>query len=219
MMNNPTFIGIEAVIFDFDGTLVDSKPIWKEINKLFLAQLNLPYPSGLEQELEGKSYLEIAEYFITRFNLSQSPESIIAYWNQLNFNVFLKEMQFKKGAKELLEKLKNYNYKLGIASSNSVELIDSFLKRSCKQKYFTSIRTPCEGIRSKPYPDLYQYVALDLDVIPSKCLVFEDSLNGILAGNRAGMRTCSVYDDSASHDIQKIMKKADFSISDFRDLV
>jgi len=66
---------------------------------------------------------------------------------------------------------------------------------------------------------LYQYVALDLDVIPSKCLVFEDSLNGILAGNRAGMRTCSVYDDSASHDIQKIMKKADFSISDFRDLV
>ena len=81
--------------------------------------------------------------------------------------------------------------------------------------YFTSIITGSEVKRGKPAPDIYLAVARELGTAPSRCLVFEDIVAGIIAGKNAGMRVCAVEDEYSSHDRERKKKLADYYIEDY----
>lgn len=207
---------IEAVIFDLDGTLIDSMWVWKELDRTFLETYGLTVPDDMEKELEGKSFTETAEYFKTRFKLHLSVEEIKETWNQMAWQFYTQQVELKEGVREFLQWLKKENIKMGIATSNSIQLVTGVLQALQIQDYFTQIRTSCEVGRGKPFPDIYLKVADDLKVNPKNCLVFEDIPNGILAGKNAGMIAWGVEDRQSVELKKELIELADDFVENYR---
>ncbi len=210
---------IKAVIFDLDGTLVDSMWVWKELDKEFLAPYGIEIPEELEREIEGKSFTETAEYFKEKFAIPLSVEEMKQLWNEMAYEKYAKEVPLKDGVFEFLRYLKENKIKTGIATSNSRELLETVLDSLGVLPYFKVMLTGCEVGRGKPFPDIYLKVAEQLEVEPEHCLVFEDLPAGILAGNSAGMKTCAVKDAFSKHIIAQKKQLADYYIDSYDDIL
>ncbi|MGL5675690.1 MAG: HAD family hydrolase, partial [Cellulosilyticaceae bacterium] len=177
----------KAVLFDLDGTLIDSMWVWEKIDEVFLGKYNITPPKDMDSVLEGKSFTETATYFKERFRLDESVEAIKDCWNQLAWEFYTQQVPLKPGVASFLDYLKEKNIKMGIATSNSVELVTAVLEHLGIQGYFETVRTSCEVEKGKPHPYIYLKVAEELGVAPEDCLVFEDVPNGVRAGLNAGM--------------------------------
>src|SRR5690554_1576128 len=175
---------IKAIIFDLDGTLVDSMWIWKEIDITYLNKRGIDFPEDLQKDIEGMSFTETAIYFKQRFNLPDTIEEIKKEWNSLAEYYYKNEIRLKDGVLEFLNYLKDKNIKLGIGTSNSRELATEVLIKNGIYDYFDAIRTSCEVDKGKPFPDVFLRVAEDLGVSPKECIVFEDTYAGVLAAKR-----------------------------------
>jgi len=211
---------IDAVIFDMDGTLLDSMWIWPDIDDVFLEKYDLQKPEGFHEGMEGKSYSETAQYFLDLFpTLPHTKEEIMDEWNEMAHDRYISQVQLKPGAREFICLMKESGKKTGIATSNSRFLVNDTLKALGIECLFDSVRTSCEAGAGKPAPDVYLLVASDLNVAPEKCLVFEDVPMGILAGVNAGMKTCAVDDDFSRPQDEKKRELADFYIYDFHNIM
>ena len=212
------FSNIKAVLFDMDGTLIDSLWMWRSIDKEFLGSRNIPMPDKLQKNIDGMSFSETACYFKEAFNLAESVEEIKTIWNNMAMDKYRYEVPLKEGAREFLEALKAKGYKMGIATSNSRELAMCCLEALGIEKYFDSVVTACDVGAGKPAPDIYLKSAKNCGVEPCECIVFEDILQGIEAGHNAGMKVCTVYDDySADDDVLK-REKADYYINNYNEI-
>lgn len=212
------FKNIKAVLFDLDGTLVDSMWMWKDIDIEFLKKYGIEYPHNFQENIEGMSFSETVEYMKERFGLKQSLDNIKEELNQMAWDKYTNEVPLKEGALELLQYLKDNNIKAGIATSNSRELVNLVIQKLGLESYFGSIRTACEVERGKPSPDIYLLVAKDLDVKPEHCLVFEDVIPGVMAGKNAGAKVCAVYDEYSVKDTDRKKETADYYIDSFLEL-
>lgn len=210
---------IKAVLFDLDGTLIDSMWLWKQIDIDYLGKHNLELPSDLQKDIEGMSFTETAIYFKERFHLPFSLDEIKNEWNEMAWYKYTHEVPLKDGVLLFLEYLRKNNIKMGIATSNSRELVDLVVDKLGIKEYFTSIRTSCEVTKGKPSPDIYLLVAKDLDVLPEECLVFEDVIHGIMAGLNAGMKVCAVYDDFSKDVTEEKIRLADYFINSYDEIV
>lgn len=209
----------KAVLFDLDGTLVDSMWVWRNIDIDFLSAIGQELPADLQKCIEGMSFTETAEYFKERFSIDDDVEDIKKKWNQMAYDKYTSEVKLKKGAKEFLARLKSDGIRIGIASSNSVTLIEGALKAEGVLEYFDAITTGCEAGAGKPAPDIYLLAAKKVGIAPSECLVFEDIPMGIMAGNSAGMTTVAVEDDY-SHGMRKEKERlAKYFIEDYTEIV
>ena len=158
----------QAVIFDLDGTLVDSMWMWKAIDIEYLGRYGLSCPDGLQRAIEGMSFSETAAYFKERFHLADSLEAIKAAWVQMSLEKYQKEVPLKPGAREFLNFLSGQGVKMGIATSNGQAMVDAVLDALDIRKYFQVVATACEAAAGKPAPDIYLLVAERLGVAPEK---------------------------------------------------
>ncbi len=208
----------KAVLFDLDGTLVDSMWVWRDIDVDFLSAIGQTLPDDLQKCIEGMSFTETAEYFKERFNIKDDVEDIKTKWNKMAYDKYTSEVKLKKGAKEFLARLKADGILVGIASSNSMTLIEGALKAEGVLDYFDAITTACEAGAGKPAPDIYLLAAKKLNVSPAECLVFEDIPMGIMAGNSAGMTTVAV-EDAYSHKMREEKERlAKYFIENYTDI-
>lgn len=203
---------IDAVIFDLDGTLIDSMWMWKDIDIEYLKKHGITMPEDLQKNIEGMSFTETAVYFKNHFQLSDSLDQIKDDWNRMAWEKYEHEVPLKEGVMELLNYLKTNKIAAGIATSNSRDLVDLIIGKYKLNDYFASIRTSCEVEKGKPSPDIYLLVADDLKVDPSKCLVFEDVIQGVMAGKNANMKVCAVYDKHSEKDDDEKKKLADYYV-------
>ena len=209
----------KAVIFDLDGTLVDSMWMWKDIDIEFLKNYGHDCPPELQKEIEGMSFTETAEYFIRTFQLPETVEELKDIWNRIALDKYAHETPLKPGAGEFLKYLKGHHIKTGIATSNSRLLLDVFLKERDLEPYIDAVTTSCDVNKGKPEPDVYLKTAEKLQVKPEHCLVFEDIPMGILAGKRSGMQVCAIEDDYSIHLTAEKKALADYYITDFRQVL
>lgn len=210
---------IKALLFDMDGSMVDSMWIWRSIDIEYLGRFGIFLPENLQQCIEGKSFSETAEYFKERFALPDSVEQIKADWNRMARDKYANEVPLKKGVSALLAYCRNHDIKLGIATSNSRELAETVLQAHKILSYFDCILTSSEVEKGKPAPDIYLAVADALRVDPADCLVFEDIVPGIQAGLAAGMRVCAVYDKYSLYQDAEKRRIADYYINDFEEFM
>ena len=205
----------KAVIFDLDGTLVDSMWMWKAIDIEYLGKFGYELPPTLQKDIEGMSFSETAVYFKETFQIPDSLEEIKTTWNRMAYEKYTKEVPLKKGVQEFLDYGKENGILFGIATSNSRELVDATLEALKIKEYFACVMTACEVAKGKPAPDIYLAVAENLQVEPSRCLVFEDIEMGILAGKNAGMEVCAVEDEFSMNQIEEKKRLADYYIKDY----
>jgi HAD superfamily hydrolase (TIGR01509 family) len=210
---------IKAVIFDVDGTLVDSMWIWKQVDIDFLKRRKTELPIDLQKDIEGLSYTSTAEYFKERFKLPETVEEIKEEWRVMADDFYNNIIPLKAGVKELLQIIREHNLKIGIATSNSRELVETMIKKHEIGKYFDSIRTSCEVPRSKPFPDVYLQAAKDLDVMPENCLVFEDTVAGATAAKAAGMKVVVIYDELSAESRSHLEQLSELYIMDFHEFI
>jgi 16S rRNA pseudouridine516 synthase len=211
--------GIKAVIFDFDGTLADSMWMWPSIDEEYLKKFGIECPETLHTELEGKSPNECAKYFQEKFNINESEEAMMDAWNDMAAYNYEHKVFLKPGVESFLKKLKENGIKIGIGSSNFKELVVSALKNNGVLEYIDSIHVSSEVHAGKPAPDIYELTAEDLGVKPRECLVFEDIVQGLLAGKRAGMKTVAVFDECSSEKQELNKEMCDYYIFDTTSII
>lgn len=207
--------GIKAVLFDLDGTLVDSMWMWGAIDVEYLGRHGLTVYPGLQQAIEGMSFSETAAYFKEQFALPDSLDVIKTEWIAMSKEKYAHEVPLKPGAREFLEYLKSHGIKAGIATSNGRELLDAVVAGQGLAPYFQCLMTSCEAGAGKPAPDIYLKVAAELGAKPEDCLVFEDTPAGAQAGKAAGAKVCSIYDAYAKDRQAENRRLADYYIHDF----
>lgn len=210
---------IEAVLFDLDGSLVDSMWIWRDIDIEYLGKFGISLPEKLQADIEGMSFTETAVYFKERFKIPDSVEQVKEDWNRMAWNKYTHQVPLKKGAREFLEHCHENGIKLGIATSNSRELVENVISVHGLTGYFDSIVTACEVDKGKPAPDVYLEAAKRCGAVPEKCLVFEDIVAGIMAGKSAGMKVCAVEDAYSRHQDAEKKRLSDYFITDYFDIV
>lgn len=209
------FDRIKAVIFDLDGTLVDSMGLWRDIDIEFLGARGIAYKDDLQEKIEGMSFTETAVFCKSYYKLKESVEELKEIWNRMAEDKYRHEVQLKPGVLEFLIELKKRGIKMGIATSNSKELIAAVNEAYHFDRYISCIVTSCSVNKGKPAPDVYLEAARLLGVSPKECLVFEDIVKGIEAGKNAGMRVCAVEDSFSAGQRERKKEISDYYIESY----
>ncbi len=184
----------KAVIFDLDGTLIDSMWIWYDIDVAYLKRHGHRTPAGLQRAIEGMSPDEVAVYFKRQFGIADSVAAIKDEWFEMARDYYANQIGLKKGARQLLEQLRQGNVKIALATSNWRELTELVLAANGVADYFTVLRTAADFGRGKNHTDIFVGVAAELGVAPAECLVFEDTTVAAATARRAGMDVIAIAD-------------------------
>ncbi len=192
----------QAIIFDMDGLLVDSEPIWQEVAIDIFATVGVPLTPEICQESTGLGTEAFVKHIYARFpwehkSEEQIGDEILALAH-VRIGADAREMP---GATELVRYFYEQNIPLAVASASPMNIIEIVLERLDLRRYFTLWHSALLEARSKPLPDVYLGAAQRLGVDPAACLAFEDSGNGMKSALAAGMLTVTVpapyeYNDS-----------------------
>lgn len=210
---------IKAAIFDLDGTLVDSMWVWEKIDYDYLKERGYSVPLDIKDKITHLSFEETAIYFKKTFNLDDSLDDIMNEWNTMAYIHYAENVKLKEGALDFLNKLKSSGIKIGLATSNSIPLLEITLKNNNIYSYFDCITTTSEVTRGKDNPDVYLLTAKKLGVSPKDCVVFEDIVPAIIGAKAASMKTVAVYDKASEHNKNELINLADKYISNYNEII
>ena len=183
-------MSVEAIIFDLDGVIIDSEPIYllrfQEFIKSVGFEVSLSEMSKMVGMNAQQDFEIVNEWTHNHFrDYQQYKEEMNAFFEKFPDVDYPAIKQ--KGLDELLAIFKSRNLKMGLASASSPQDIQKALVGTGVIEYFDYALSGHEVARSKPFPDVYLAVAKKLGVKPENCVVIEDSANGIKAGKNAGM--------------------------------
>lgn len=203
---------IKAVIFDMDGVIIDSEPMYLKIQWEFAKTKN---PDVKYEELfpmvgaTKKDAWEVMERAIhngqTWSELRTEFKSRVDMFSNTDYRPI-----FRPQVKKVLSVLKEKGYRLAVASSTQIDVVEKVMRVNGIDHYFDVLVSGDQFTMSKPDPEIYHYTAGRLGVKEEECFVVEDSPFGILAASRAGMKIAAVIDDRFHFD----QHLADYRIKD-----
>lgn len=192
---------IEAIIFDMDGLLIDSEPSWRHAEITIFNRLGVPLTEKMTLETVGLRLDEVVRYWFDRFQWDSFTESEVE-------EMILSEMAalhnkqciLLPGVLQTLEFFHKRSIPMAIASSSHPLLISTAIEKTGIAHYLSVIQSGYQEYYSKPNPEIFLSAAAKLNVMPTKCLVFEDSFNGMIAALAARMKVVAVPDQSCGID-------------------
>ncbi|GMA48084.1 HAD family hydrolase [Tetragenococcus muriaticus] len=176
----------KAVIFDVDGVIVFSEKAYQKRRAHFFEKIGLPVSKKMQEQFVGSNAQDMFEYLVP--NDEKKREKLLQAYKAFRgqYSLDYKEM-FNSDVSPTLEKLANKNVRMAVASSGPLENIYQILEANRIKEYFELITSGEMFARSKPNPEIYQYTTEQLHLLPSDCLVVEDSKIGIEAARRANL--------------------------------
>lgn len=197
---------IEAVIFDMDGVLIDSEPLWKiaEVQAFAKVGLNLTYTDceetvGLRIDQVVALWYEKVKW--TNKTVKEVEDDIV--------DILIREIKEQgtalKGVKEALEQVKSSGLKIGLATSSYQRIINAVVEKLGIAHYFDVMHSAEYEVHGKPHPAVFLTCAEKLGVDPTNCLVIEDSFNGIIAAKAARMKVIAIPEKSHQNDVRLVI--------------
>lgn len=223
----------KLIIFDMDGTLIDSVGIWNQVDLELIKSLG-----GSDEALSDiqsrrddilrkyreypQPYHEYCRVLKEIYGFSEQVDEIIKKRYETAGEYLRNVIDYKPGAAQFIKELKKRGYILVIASTTKRSNMDIYRKENSNIKdkapldmYFDRIYTREDASFIKPDPEIYVRTMEDFSVEPGQCLVFEDSLVGVEASKAAGIDTVVVYDSYSDEDREELNKLADYSFSGY----
>lgn len=206
-----------VIIFDMDGVIINSEPLHQECERELFHKLNIFLTQEEHDQFLGVSGLYMWKQLIEKYDLKESVEKMV----EIQDTCFIKKLEKLKylpiieGVEGLIKNLSEKNVLLILASSSSQRLINKILTLSKLKTYFKFIISGAEVKASKPAPDIFIKASEMAGVTPDKCIVIEDSENGIKAAKHAGMKVVGFLN---GFNTKKSLFYADRIESDFSEI-
>ena len=206
----------DAVIFDMDGVLVDSEPFGFEALRRVMARYGLPYGEEENAEFLGRTTLDSCQILRERHRLPEAAETLADWYVEGMLEQIARGPIPMAGVPEVLRRIRAAGYRMALASSAEVRVIDANLTALALGPLFETVVSGTQVARGKPAPDVFLAAADRLAVAPGRCLVVEDSRNGLLAAKAAGM-ACAVV--PCAHTRHQDFREADHRLAALPDLL
>lgn len=193
---------IEAAIFDMDGLLIDSEPFWRQSHIEVLGRYGYVITEDDVRAAAGKRTGDQVALWQERFGWERPSNDVVTQEIVQNVARLIHRSGVAlPGAHDLIDVLAQHNVPIAVASSSSAELIDIVLNRLGIAEKMQFAHSAEHEPRGKPFPDVFLSTAVRLGVAAAQCVVFEDSLNGVLAAKAAGMKCIAVPEQP--HSVQE----------------
>ena len=189
---------IKAVIFDMDGVMIDSEPLWEKTERILLARRDIEYSPTYRDQIVGLNQNDSGKLLINTFELEETVEDIISERVEILTAIYEEELEVVLDLIPLLDNLRDSKFKLAVASSSPLRVINFVLDMFSLQEYFPVVVSGECTENGKPHPDIYLHTAKRLEVEPSECVAIEDSINGVKSAKAAGMYCIAVPDKRLS---------------------
>jgi len=207
---------IKAVIFDMDGLLVDTNPVWDGARRWMASEAGVTWGPADNQAVMGVSTQEWADYMIERLGLTLSREEVADAIVGRMVEMYQSGIPYLPGAVEAVD-LAARHYRVALASGSPPSLIAAVTADAAMAGKFEAIVSADDIGAGKPAPDVYLATAEQLGVDPVDCVCLEDSANGILSGVAAGMKVIAVP-DQGFQPAQDVLDQADLILGSLKEL-
>lgn len=209
----------KAVIFDFDGTIANSRYVWQKVDVDFFAKRGMEIPSDYVEAISVMSFYNGAVYTKEKYNIKESVEEIMNEWNSQALREYKENVVLKPFVKEYLRELKDKGYKIGLATAALHDYYIPVLEREGVLDCFDVFTDTRDDARDKNFPDIYLLCAEKLGSNSANSIVFEDVLKGVKSSVSAGFNTTAVYDNQPENQWEIIKNTANRHIMDFSELI
>ena len=177
---------IEAVVFDLDGTLVDSEPVWEQVRRGLVAEQGGHWAADAQRRLMGMSPPEWARYLSEDLGVGLPPDQVATLVIDRMVARYREHVPFMDGAVDAVRRFAA-RWPLGLASSSPQRLIEAVLQSADLRSCFTVVVSTEQVAHGKPAPDVYLAVTAELGCPPPGCAAIEDSSNGLRSAAAAGL--------------------------------
>ena len=191
---------IKGVIFDVDGVLLNSMPVWENLGELYLDHLGIEAEKNLGETLFEMSLEEAADYLISHYNLEKTVEEVVQGLNKEVEDYYAKRVPLKEGVRQYLEEFRERKIPMVIATTGDRKNAEA-----------------AEIGSGKDQPDIYFAALLQLDTEPEQTWVFEDTYQALRTAKHAGFKTVAVYDKANDKNLAQIWNTADIYLPEFDD--
>jgi HAD superfamily hydrolase (TIGR01509 family) len=182
---------IEAVVFDLDGVLVDSEPVWEQVRRGLVAERGGRWAPDAQRRLMGMSTREWARYLSEDLGVGLPPDQVAELVIDRMAARYTERVPLLPGAADAVHRM-GARWPLAVASSSPSRLIDTVLRAAGLRSCFAVVMSTEQVAHGKPAPDIYLAVTAALGCLPPECAAIEDSSNGLRSAAGAGLRVIAV---------------------------
>ncbi|MCH8014174.1 MAG: HAD family phosphatase, partial [Candidatus Dadabacteria bacterium] len=171
---------------------------WEKTERILLARRDIEYSPTYRDQIVGLNQNDSGKLLINTFELEETVEDIISERVEILTAIYEEELEVVLDLIPLLDNLRDNKFKLAVASSSPLRVINFVLDMFSLQEYFPVVVSGECTENGKPHPDIYLHTAKRLEVEPSECVAIEDSINGVKSAKAAGMYCIAVPDKRLS---------------------